>query len=281
MGLVFQNLLAGAVLLATWMLVLNNPTFAQEPPILDIVYDVIIVGAGMSGLTTARTLLDRNPGLKVVILEGRDRIGGRISSLQTDWPTTAPRTAPFISVDTGASWIDSTIGNPLSTLVTEANATLVNTPIDDSLVQFRYTTRSPTPNELEQQDLGRAAFDQNLQTFRYVTTTEEGEEEDSITPLQSKYGIDWAVFPRGYATILPALGHGSLDIKYYTTVIAIDYSPSPDANVYVAVTNTDGGDGDGPITTSSYVGKKVVITVPLGVLKTGDITFIPPLPEDK
>jgi len=57
------------------MLVLNNPTFTQEPPISDIVYDVIIIGADMSGFAAARNLFDKNPGLKVVILEGRDRIG--------------------------------------------------------------------------------------------------------------------------------------------------------------------------------------------------------------
>lgn len=38
-------------------------------------YDVIVIGAGMAGLTAARDL--RKCGLSVVLLEGRDRIGGR------------------------------------------------------------------------------------------------------------------------------------------------------------------------------------------------------------
>jgi monoamine oxidase len=38
-------------------------------------YDVIVVGAGFAGATTARELATR--GLRVLVLEGRDRIGGR------------------------------------------------------------------------------------------------------------------------------------------------------------------------------------------------------------
>jgi len=38
-------------------------------------YDVIVVGAGLAGLTAAREL--RHTGRRVLVLEGRDRIGGR------------------------------------------------------------------------------------------------------------------------------------------------------------------------------------------------------------
>src|SRR6202035_2486164 len=39
-------------------------------------HDVIVVGAGMAGLTAARALAEA--GLKVLVVEAQDRIGGRI-----------------------------------------------------------------------------------------------------------------------------------------------------------------------------------------------------------
>lgn len=46
---------------------------------MDNFYDTIIIGAGMSGASTAYHLLvENNYAGKVLILEARDRIGGRI-----------------------------------------------------------------------------------------------------------------------------------------------------------------------------------------------------------
>lgn len=63
---------------------------------------VIVVGAGVSGLTCASFLVEE--GVEVIVLEARDRIGGRV------WPgELAGRT-----VDLGGSWIHGPIGNPLT-----------------------------------------------------------------------------------------------------------------------------------------------------------------------
>src|SRR5580704_511975 len=42
----------------------------------DSTHDVVVVGAGMAGLTAARTLAEA--GRKVLVVEAQDRIGGRI-----------------------------------------------------------------------------------------------------------------------------------------------------------------------------------------------------------
>ena len=45
-------------------------------------YDIIIIGGGISGIFLAYKLLDTN--LKVIVLEGNKRVGGRIKTIQKD-----------------------------------------------------------------------------------------------------------------------------------------------------------------------------------------------------
>lgn len=56
--------------------------------------DVVVVGAGYAGLTAARTL--HRDGRRVVVLEARDRVGGRVLT---------ERTAAGHAVDLGGQWI--------------------------------------------------------------------------------------------------------------------------------------------------------------------------------
>ncbi|MGK2866835.1 MAG: flavin monoamine oxidase family protein, partial [Mycobacterium sp.] len=58
--------------------------------------DVIVVGAGFAGLSAARELTKR--GHDVVVLEGRDRVGGRSSTV----------TVAGVPVDLGATFIGPT-----------------------------------------------------------------------------------------------------------------------------------------------------------------------------
>ena len=58
--------------------------------------DVAIVGAGLSGLTAARALLDT--GREVVVLEARDRVGGRLLNATL---------GDGVQVDLGGQWVGS------------------------------------------------------------------------------------------------------------------------------------------------------------------------------
>ncbi len=56
--------------------------------------DVLVLGAGVAGLTAARAL--SGAGLQVTILEARDRIGGRLSTVREDGRAVAELGAEFV-----------------------------------------------------------------------------------------------------------------------------------------------------------------------------------------
>ncbi len=58
------------------------------------VFDVAILGAGMAGLTAARALGER--GLRVLVLEARERVGGRVLSVPVEGGDTVELGAEFV-----------------------------------------------------------------------------------------------------------------------------------------------------------------------------------------
>ncbi|CAG4930704.1 unnamed protein product [Colias eurytheme] len=73
---------------------------------------VIIIGAGVSGLAAARQL--QSFGCEVVIIEGRERVGGRIVTY---------RKGPYVA-DLGAMVVTGLGGNPVTTLSVQMNMEL-------------------------------------------------------------------------------------------------------------------------------------------------------------
>lgn len=71
-----------------------------------------IIGAGLAGLRCADMLIQH--GFQVTILEGRDRIGGRVYQ---------DRLANGLVVDVGPNWIHGTDNNPILDLARETNTT--------------------------------------------------------------------------------------------------------------------------------------------------------------
>lgn len=69
---------------------------------------VIVVGSGIAGLTAADAL--RCAGVEVVVLEARDRIGGRTWTLNSG----------EARIDLGGAWVHGPVGNPLAEALAQA-----------------------------------------------------------------------------------------------------------------------------------------------------------------
>lgn len=270
--------------LATSPLIMHTQLSAANPP------NVLIIGAGMAGLAAARSLSKQ--GLKVIIIEGRQRLGGRIHTSQV-WPE--------LPMDLGASWIHGQKQNPITELANAAQAKRIATSydsaelyIDARLQQLGVQdTNEATLEKLVNKALQQAAnldTDISLQAAVdrvvnkplspayhaqlnfYLNSTYEQEysgasHELSAQTLDDNEEFDGAdvLFPQGYAQIPNYLAQG-LDIHLGQIVSKVTYT-----NTGVTVKTQN----------QTYQADYVIITVPLGVLKRKAIQFNPPLPANK
>ena len=79
-------------------------------------YPYIIVGAGMSGLTAAKKLKGLYGADNVLVVDGRERIGGRVNTVKIGSTNAV--------IDIGASWIHGTEKNPLYPIATSLGLTV-------------------------------------------------------------------------------------------------------------------------------------------------------------
>lgn len=262
--------------------------------------DVIIIGAGMAGLAAAQTF--QANGLNPIILEARNRVGGRINTIYS-WNMT---------LDLGAHWLHKIENNPLGDIVKKSNiATQFTTfcstrPFDifnsmrildhdgNTLDQSRVATALIQINQFtEYLELHASSYPEDisiavalkefakhnefnndsLALVKYIST-DYGEFETgaNISNISSKtveikptaVGRD-VIFMNGCSQLLTQFKKDTR-IMFRQIVNDIVYNKK-----IVKIYTQD----------NCYEAKHVVVTLPLGVLKANVVRFNPTLPIEK
>ena len=183
---------------------------------------IVVVGAGVAGVTAAQILAAA--GHRVVVVEGRDRAGGRIHSLAD-----------------GTRRVPLPLG---ATEVASADAPLL------SVLSFHDIAIADTPGGVDRRTLagGSQVVSDASRAFH------PDDDHDSLDT--------WVL---GNFSNICDLELADVDVLPSSTVSAI---VTGERGVSLRLARGESLSAD-----------RVVVTVPLGVLKSGAITFDPPLPE--
>ncbi|MCA9539374.1 MAG: FAD-dependent oxidoreductase [Myxococcales bacterium] len=248
---------------------------------------VIVVGAGIAGLAAAQRLIARGVE-RVVVLEARDRIGGRLHSVTRDGMT----------YDMGASWLHGIDSNPLVALVDDLGLRRVVTDYDartdydrsgrevDDDYEDRLTALLEAIEALAEAGPDRSlreVFDEALrrsgasateaEIMRYALNVEVecefGASADALSAQCFDEGVEYegddAIIPAGYSRLAESLAAG-LDVRLGQVVTAVEVL-----------------DGGVEITANGevFLADRAIITLPHGVLQAGVVEFSPVLSSAK
>ncbi len=236
--------------------------------------DVAIIGAGAAGLGAAHAL--KESGLKLILLEARDRVGGRGYTVQA---------APDVVFDVGCGWLHSADQNSFVAIAEQ-----LNFEIDKTLPPWRdraYGEAFPQAERAEffraidefYDRLDRAALSGvDCPASRYlepgnrwnpmidaISTYVNGCELDQVSVLDTDAyedtEINWRV-RRGYGALMAAYG-ASLPVAFNCNVTLIDHSGRR-----LRLETSQG----------TLTADKAIITVPTNLIADEAIRFFPTLP---
>jgi monoamine oxidase len=252
---------------------------------------IIVIGAGLAGLAAARKL--QQQGNEVIVVEARNRIGGRIwtSTKWTDMP-----------LDFGATWIHGVTGNPLTNLAEEIKSTRLITNYDraitynllgkplsnsekarmDELRKQVFKALTKAQNNEANISIRQAVepliqqFDSSTEAYRFINFILNSEIEHEYSGSAARLSTRWydndkkfkgddVFFVQGFKSITEFLAN-ELQIELGQVVKEIQWHQSP---IRVTTQKTE------------FVADHVVVTLPLGVLQAQQVVFSPKLPPDK
>jgi monoamine oxidase len=236
--------------------------------------DVAIIGAGAAGLGAARAL--QNSGLSVIVLEARDRVGGRGHTILA---------APGITFDAGCGWLHSANKNSFVEIARQLNFEIDKTPPpwreQDFDAGFPRKERRDFIAALDAfygrahaaaRSGGDGAASRYLEPgnrwnpmIDAISTYVNGCELDRVSihdmAAYEDTGINWRV-RRGYGALMAAYG-ALCPLALNTQVTLIDHSGQ---RLRIETSR-------GTLTAS-----KVIVTVPTNLIADQSIRFHPALP---
>jgi monoamine oxidase len=240
--------------------------------------DVAIIGAGAAGLGAARAL--DNSGLSVIVLEARDRVGGRGHTIMA---------APGIIFDVGCGWLHSADKNSFVEIAERLGFEIDKTrppwreqsfgagfPIEERADFIRALDAFYDRAEEAAQKLKKTGGDVAASTFlkpgdRWnpmidaLSTYINGCELDQVSTLDTEAyedtEINWRV-RRGYGALMAAYGE-FCPLAFNTQVTLIDHSGKR-----VRIETSRG----------TLFAAKVIVTVPTNLIADEAVRFHPALP---